>query len=178
MYLQKSPHSRRLSTGDTTTVLSLTPSTTTTHKHTQQERSKLEKTPLEYVTKVTLVQDDLFCWDVTLTGPPESPYAGGHFVLRLEFPAQYPFKAPVLKFQTPVYHPSVLQATGEVCSAVLGPWGPTLTAEHCLLTVYSLLQDPQPDHPLEEAIAQQLAANKKEFVKMAKKATKEHAMGK
>lgn len=97
-------------------------------------------------------------------------------MLRLEFPAQYPFKPPLLKFQTPVYHPSVLQKTGEVCGAVLGNWGPTLTAEHCLQTVYSLLQDPQPDHPLEEDIAQQLATNRKEFDKMAKKFTKDHAM--
>ena len=138
----------------------------------------MEKEPLEYVQSIQLVQDDLFLWDVTITGPTDSPYQGGLFVLRLEFPTQYPFKAPVLKFQTPVYHPSVLQKTGEVCGAVLGPWGPTLGAEHCLLTVYSLLQDPSPDHPLQEDIAQQLASNKKEFVKMAKKFTKDYATGK
>jgi ubiquitin-conjugating enzyme E2 D/E len=141
-----------------------------------QERQKLEQTPLSYVKNIDLVGDDLFVWDVTLSGPPDSPYHGGNFILRLEFPTQYPFKAPVLKFQTPIYHPSVLKQTGEVCGAVLGQWGPTLTAEHCLLTVYSLLQDPQPDHPLEEDIAQQLATNRKEFEKIAKKMTKEHAM--
>ena len=122
------------------------------------------------------VADDLFTWDVTIKGPEDSPYAGGKFVLRLEFPTQYPFKPPILKFQTTVYHPSVLRKTGEVCGAVLGQWGPTLNAEHCLLTVYSLLQDPQPDHPLEEEIAQQLASNPKDFQKTAKKYTKEHAM--
>ncbi|GAX11705.1 hypothetical protein FisN_7Lh076 [Fistulifera solaris] len=141
-----------------------------------KERQKLEQTPLSYVKNIDLVGDDLFVWDVTLNGPPDSPYHGGNFILRLEFPTQYPFKAPVLKFQTPIYHPSVLKQTGEVCGAVLGQWGPTLTAEHCLLTVYSLLQDPQPDHPLEEDIAQQLATNRKEFEKIAKKMTKEHAM--
>ena len=117
----------------------------------------------------------MFVWDVTMKRPDNTPYAGGTFVLRLTFPTQYPFKPPTLTFQTTVYHPSVQTATGEVCGAVLGTWGPTLTAEHCLATVYSLLQDPNPDHPLEQEIAQMLANKPKEFEKMAKKYTKEYA---
>ena len=96
----------------------------------------------------------MYVWDVTMKGPDNTPYAGGKFVLRLTFPTQYPFKPPTLTFQTTVYHASVQTANGEVCVAVLGTWGPTWTAEHCLATVYSLLQDPNPDHPLEHEIAQ------------------------
>jgi ubiquitin-protein ligase len=130
---------------------------------------------LDFVLDIDLVQDDIFNWTCTLAGPSDSPYAGGKFLLRLEFPAQYPFKPPKLVFATKVYHPSVLLETGEICGAVLGNWGPTLNAEHCLLTVISLLRDPQPDHPLEEEIAQQLANKPKEFEKAARKYTKEHA---
>lgn len=57
----------------------------------------------------------------------------------------------------------------------MGTWGPTLNAEHCLKVVYSLLQSPQTDHPLEEAIANQLEKKPKEFEKMAKKFTKDYA---
>ena len=145
------------------------------HSYFLQERVKLEKNPLAFVESIETVADDVFQWDCTIAGPPDSPYAGGHFVVRLEFPAQYPFKPPKLVFQTKVYHPSVMQTTGEICQAVLGQWGPTLNAEHCLLTVYSLLQDPQPDHPLDDDIAQQLSSKPKEFEKMAKKFTKEYA---
>lgn len=141
-----------------------------------QERAKLEKKPLDFCLSIESVGDDLFKWDVQLRGPPDSPYQGGIFRLRLEFPDQYPFKAPKLSFMTKVYHPSVMQTTGEVCQAVLGQWGPTLNAEHCIITVYSLLQDPQADHPLEEDIATQLQKKPKEFEKMARKFTKEHAM--
>mmetsp|Transcript_9427 Transcript_9427/g.21273 ORF Transcript_9427/g.21273 Transcript_9427/m.21273 type:complete len:148 (-) Transcript_9427:112-555(-) len=140
-----------------------------------KERVKLEKDTPEFVIEMDLVGDDIFKWDVTLAGPPNSPYSGGKFVLRLAFPAQYPFKQPTLTFVTKVYHPSVMLETGEVCGAVLGTWGPTLNAEHCLITAYSLLQDPQPDHPLEDEIAQLLATKPKEFEKNAKKYTKEHA---
>jgi ubiquitin-protein ligase len=96
-------------------------------------------------------------------------------MIRLDFPAEYPFKPPKLTFLTKVYHPSVLRETGEICQAVLGSWGPTLNVEHCLMTVFSLLQDPQPDHPLEDEIAQQLATKPKEFEKIAKKYTKDYA---
>jgi ubiquitin-conjugating enzyme E2 D/E len=135
----------------------------------------LEKVPLDFVLDIDLVQDDIFKWECTMSGPAESPYAGGKFILRLEFPAQYPFKPPKLVFGTKVYHPSVMLETGEICGAFLGNWGPTLNAEHCLMTVYSLLRDPQPDHPLEEEIAQQLANKPKEFEKTAKKYTKDYA---
>jgi ubiquitin-conjugating enzyme E2 D len=145
------------------------------HSFSRQERTKLETESLPYIVSIESVHDDLFTWDVTLIGPENSPYAGGKFVLRLIFPTQYPFKPPELHFQTTIYHPSVVTATGEVCSAVLGNWGPTLTAEHCLMTVYSLLQVPSPDHPLEQDIAQQLATKPKEFEKMAKKFTKDYA---
>lgn len=135
----------------------------------------MEKVPLDFVLDIECVQDDIFKWECTMAGPAESPYAGGKFILRLEFPAQYPFKPPKLVFGTKVYHPSVMLETGEICGAVLGNWGPTLNAEHCLMTVYSLLRDPQPDHPLEEEIAQQLANKPKEFEKTAKKYTKDFA---
>ena len=146
-----------------------------TNKQNNKERAKLEKEPLVFVHEIVVSDEDIFKWNVTINGPDGSPYAGGKFVLRLEFPTQYPFKPPKLVFATKVYHPSVLLETGEVCGDVLGNWGPTLNAEHCLMTVFSLLQDPQPDHPLDDKIAEQLAKKPKEFEKAAKKYTKEYA---
>ena len=135
----------------------------------------LAKAPLPFCSSIVLVNDDVFIWDCELIGPAQTPYEGGKFVLGISFPAQYPFKAPKLQFKTKVYHPSVNLETGEICADVVGNWGPTLNAKHCLEVVYSMLQSPEADHPLEETIAQQLRDKPKEFVKMAKKYTKEHA---
>lgn len=135
----------------------------------------LAKTPLEFCPVINLVNDDIFNWECQIVGPQDSPYQGGLFVVKFEFPAQYPFKAPKLKFATKVYHPSVQTESGDICQDVIGQWGPTLNAKHCLEVIYSMLQSPETDHPLEEAIATQMREKPKEFEKMAKKYTKEYA---
>jgi len=140
-----------------------------------QERTLLAKTPLPFCPNITLVNDDIFNWECEVIGPDDSPYKGGRFSLKFEFPAQYPFKAPKITFLTKVYHPSVQTSTGEICQDVMGPWAPTLNAQHCLQAIYSMLQTPESDHPLEESIATQLREKPREFEKTAKKYTKDYA---
>lgn len=135
----------------------------------------IEKTPFDFVKEINTVGEDIFKWDCSILGPDHSPYSGGTFVLRIEFPAQYPFKAPTLKFMTKIYHPSIKLDTGDVCTDVVGQWGPTLNAKHCIQVIYSMMKSPESDHPLEESIAQQLREKPKEFEKAAKKYTKDHA---
>ena len=67
-------------------------------------------------------------WSASLRGPADSPYEGGVFKLEVKFPNDYPFKAPQIKFTTPVWAPDVNPQTGAIDLDILGAcWSPALT---------------------------------------------------
>merc|ERR1711981_766426 len=93
--------------------------------------------------------DDVFQWQATVQGPAGTPYEGGIFFLKVQFPSNYPFKPPKIQFTTPVYHPNI-NSSGSICLDVLkDQWNPALTISKVLLSICSLLSDPNPDDPLD-----------------------------
>ena len=90
-------------------------------------------------------------------------------------PPQYPFKPPKVVFRTRVYHCNV-NAAGEICLDILKDnWSPALTITKVLLSICSLLTDPNPGDPLEPNIAKQLIADKEKHDKTAKEWTERYA---
>ena len=53
------------------------------------------------------------------------PYNKGAFRVRIDFPAEYPFKPPKITFQTKIYHPNI-DEKGQVCLPIISPenWKP------------------------------------------------------
>jgi ubiquitin-conjugating enzyme (huntingtin interacting protein 2) len=47
----------------------------------------------------------------TFPGPPDTPYAGGTFQIDIVIPDMYPFKSPLMKFDTKIWHPNVSSVT-------------------------------------------------------------------
>ncbi|KAL2225441.1 UNVERIFIED_CONTAM: Ubiquitin-conjugating enzyme E2 [Sesamum indicum] len=99
------------------------------------------------------VAEDMFHWQATIMGPSDSPYAGGVFLVSIHFPPDYPFKPPKVAFRTKVFHPNI-NSNGSICLDILKEqWSPALTISKVLLSICSLLTDPNPDDPLVPEIA-------------------------
>ncbi|XP_061562472.1 ubiquitin-conjugating enzyme E2 D4-like isoform X5 [Phycodurus eques] len=122
------------------------------------------------------VSDDMFHWQATIMGPGDSPYQGGVFFLTILFPTDYPFKPPKVAFTTKIYHPNI-NSNGSICLDILrSQWSPALTVSKVLLSICSLLCDPNPDDPLVPDIAQIYKNDKEKYNKLAKEWTQKYAM--
>ena len=109
------------------------------------------------------INDNLYKWYGTIVGPSDSPYSGGLFKLLIDFPDNYPFKPPRIKFETPIYHPNI-NKYGSICLDTLNTnWSPALTIIKVLLSISSLLTDPNPDDPLDKTIADIYIKNPEQF---------------
>jgi ubiquitin-conjugating enzyme E2 D len=122
------------------------------------------------------VGDDMFHWQATIMGPDDSPYAGGVFFLDIHFPADYPFKPPKVHFTTRIYHCNI-NSNGGICLDILkDQWSPALTISKVLLSICSLLTDPNPDDPLVPDIAQLLKTDRARHDSTAREWTSKYAM--
>ena len=118
--------------------------------------------------------NNLFQWQATILGPTGTPYHGGVFYLELQFSKNYPYKPPKVTFQTPIYHPNI-NSRGEICLDILKQeWTPALTAKGLLLSICSLLSDPNADDPLVPEIAEIYRTNYKLFQQKASEWTTEY----
>ena len=114
------------------------------------------------------VGDDIFHWQATLMGPGESPFEGGVFFLDINFPTDYPYKPPRVTFATKIYHPNI-NSSGGICLDILkDQWSPALTISKVLISICSLLDDPNPDDPLVPSIAELYKRDKAEYFLKAK----------
>jgi len=97
---------------------------------------------------------DMHRWHAVIVGPATSPFEGGVFYLNVVFPADYPFKPPQVRFETRVYHPNVNDSGGICLDILKDAWSPALTISKVLLSICSLLTDPNCDDPLVPEIAE------------------------
>jgi ubiquitin-conjugating enzyme E2 D/E len=144
-------------------------------KRINKEYRDLQKDPPANTSAGPVNENDMFNWKATIMGPEDSPYAGGLFFLNIHFPTDYPFKPPKVQFTTKIFHPNI-NANGGICLDILkDQWSPALTISKVLLSICSLLTDPNPDDPLVPEIAQMYKKDRKKFDEVAKQWTQKYA---
>ncbi|CAF3872779.1 unnamed protein product [Adineta steineri] len=119
---------------------------------------------------------DVIHWIGWIEGAEETPYTGGKFHLTMDFPTDFPFKPPRVKFLTPIYHPNI-STEGVICLDILhSQWSAALSVRTLLISLSSLLNDPNPDHGLNKDALQLYRTDKEKYKEIAKQWTITHAM--
>ncbi|KAJ3058337.1 hypothetical protein HK102_010555, partial [Quaeritorhiza haematococci] len=108
----------------------------------------------------------------------------------IKFPQDYPFNPPTFTFNNEFFHPNVY-ADGRLCISILHPpgddpvsgekaeerWNPTQTVESILLSIVSLLTDPNVSSPANVDAGVLFRNNREQYKAIVKKqveASKKH----
>jgi ubiquitin-conjugating enzyme E2 D/E len=103
---------------------------------------------------INTINDDILKLDVCFLGPKDSPYEETINNIIIQIPPEYPNKAPIMKFQNKTYHPNI-STDGSICLDILkDKWTPVYTIRTVIMSIISLLSDPNPDSPLNGQAAQ------------------------
>mmetsp|Transcript_23950 Transcript_23950/g.56575 ORF Transcript_23950/g.56575 Transcript_23950/m.56575 type:complete len:233 (+) Transcript_23950:12-710(+) len=145
----------------------------------RRQLNDLSKNPIDLVS-VGLVDDsNLYEWEILIMGPDGTIFEGGFFKARLVFPADFPNMPPTMTFVSDMWHPNVYK-DGKVCISILHPpgedalnsqelaierWRPILGVEQILISVISMLSDPNDESPANLDAAVQWRNDKKAFKK-------------
>ena len=129
-------------------------------------------------------EDDYFQWKCTIFGPRDTPYSGGFFTIRVNFPNDYPNSAPEVWFTTPIYHVNINptdgkesggEALGHVCISTLNWWEPYYTIREVLSNIYALFYKGNPESPYGVDRADELKNHKDLYDEKVRFFTKKYA---
>ncbi|KAF2006565.1 ubiquitin-conjugating enzyme [Amniculicola lignicola CBS 123094] len=109
---------------------------------------------------------NLLHWTATIEGPADTPYASLTFKLTFEFASTYPYTAPTVLFKTPIFHPNV-DFSGRICLDILKEkWSAVYNVGSVLLSLQSLLGEPNNSSPLNGQAAELWDNDPEEFKRL------------
>lgn len=142
----------------------------------RKQLAELQKKPLDWFSAGLVNEDNIFKWEILIIGPTDSLYDGGYFKAHLTFPEDYPQRPPKMKFISDIWHPNV-GSDGYVCISILHEpgddkygyetaaerWVPVHTVETIMVSVISMLCDPNPESPANVDAAKEFREDKQKF---------------
>lgn len=129
------------------------------------------------------LEDDsnIFVWNIgVMVLNEDSIYHGGYFKAQMRFPDDFPFSPPQFRFTPAIYHPNVYR-DGRLCISILHQsgdpitdepdaetWSPVQTVESVLISIVSLLEDPNISSPANVDAAVDFRKNPEQYKQRVK----------
>ena len=130
-------------------------------------------------------ENDYYKWTVLFQGPEDTIFEGGFFKAILTFPEDFPQSPPEMKFVSEMFHPNIYKE-GRVCISILHnpgfdqfnsqerideKWRPSLGVEQIVISVISMLNDPNCDSPANIDASVMFKNNRKEYERIVRQLT-------
>eukprot|EP01128_Nolandella_sp_AFSM9_P003978 TRINITY_DN1747_c4_g1_i1.p1 TRINITY_DN1747_c4_g1~~TRINITY_DN1747_c4_g1_i1.p1 ORF type:complete len:207 (+),score=57.17 TRINITY_DN1747_c4_g1_i1:87-623(+) len=141
-----------------------------------KEYKDLTTNPPEGIVAGPVVEDNFFVWEALIMGADDTPFEGGVFSAILTFPYDYPLNPPKMVFSTKLFHPNIYP-NGEVCISILHApgddpsryehsserWSPVQSVEKILISVMSMLSEPNIESPANVDAAKMFRDHRAQF---------------
>lgn len=141
----------------------------------QKELTDIRKSGIKAFREIQVDESNILTWQGLIV-PENPPYNKGAFRIEINFPAEYPFKPPKITFRTKIYHPNI-DEKGQVCLPIISAdnWKPATKTDQVIQALITLVNDPEPEHPLRADLAEEYSKDKKKFLKNADEFTRKHS---
>ncbi|XP_071321456.1 ubiquitin-conjugating enzyme E2 L3a [Trachinotus anak] len=140
-----------------------------------KELDDIRKSGMKHFRNIQVDEANILTWQGLIV-PDCAPYDKGAFRIEIIFPAEYPFKPPKITFKTKIYHPNI-DEKGQVCLPIISVenWKPATRTCQVIQCLISLVNIPQPEHPLRADLAEEYTKDRAKFMKNAEEFTKKHS---
>ena len=98
-----------------------------------------------------------------LEGPPETIYEDGYFKFNIIYSDNYPFKPPDFYFTTKIFHPNINENGYVNVDILKDKWIPELSLKTIIISIQSLLNDPNIDDFENEEAVKLFRKSRKEY---------------
>lgn len=124
---------------------------------------------------------DIYTWNILIIGPQNTIYENGIYRAIMKFPKTYPEDPPTFTFLSEMFHPNI-DENGRVCVSILHTgdditgyesmtdrWMPVRSPESVILSIVSLLDEPNCESPANVDAANLYRNNIKEYQRIVRR---------
>ncbi|CAK7895794.1 hypothetical protein CAAN1_05S05270 [[Candida] anglica] len=120
-----------------------------------KEYKQLSKETNPQIVSLAPDSENILRWNAIIAKPTVQDseyYFNGQWNLNIEVPTSYPINPPKISFDktTPIAHPNIDITSGEICLDILKSesWSPAWNIHYLVVAILMLIDDPEPDSPL------------------------------